>query len=300
MLTMLEAAKLNDNPLAAGVVEVFAANNPVLERLPFIDIAGTAYRYNIEGALPGIAFRGINESFQESTGVINPQSEPLTIIGGDADFDVALIAMGAGTNNIRAAHDQMKAKALTLSWLRTFFDGNSETEPREFDGLNRRLTGTQHIQLASGGATLTLDDLDELIDAVDGTPTILLMNKTMRRKIGALARNTNSVSMDRDTLGRPMVTYAGIPIGVVEDDETGAEILAFDEDDGAANLDTASIYAARFDLDAMHGIETAPLDARDLGEVDGKPAFRTRIEWYSSFVVKHPRAAARLSRINNA
>src|SRR5262245_31113707 len=102
-LTILEAAKLISNPLAQGVVEIIAAENPILERMPFIDISGTAYRYNREGTLPGVGFRGLNEGFDESTAVLNPQVESLTILGGDMDFDRALIAMGAGSPDIRAA-----------------------------------------------------------------------------------------------------------------------------------------------------------------------------------------------------
>jgi hypothetical protein len=301
MLTILEASKLITNPLAQGVVEVIASNNPVLERLPFIDIAGTAYRYNREDTLPGIAFRGFNEGYTESTGVINPQVESLTIAGGDSDFDVALVAMGAGSNDIRATHDAMKAKSLSLTWLKTFFDGDSSLNPREFDGLNARLTGGQVIPLASGGGTLTLDSLDELIDAVVGTPSALLMSKAMRRKVNRLIRAAGQATeIVSDVFGRQVMAYAGIPIGVVEDDATGTAILGFDEDDGTGNLDTTSIYAARFDAETLLGIETAPISVRDLGEIEAKPALRTRIEWYSGLALKHPRAAARLTRINNA
>lgn len=301
MLTMLEWAKLSDNPLQSGVVELFAANNPVLERLPFQDIAGNAYRYNREESLPGVAFRGINESYTESTGVINPVVETLTICGGDSDYDVALVKMGTGTNDARAAHDALKAKALTLTHLKTFFDGNSETEPREFDGLNVRITGDQHIQLATGGAALTLAKLDELIDAVEGSPDVLLMNKTLRRKVNALVRASGAATETvNDAFGRQLMAYAGIPIGIVEDDATGSAILGFDEDDGSSNLDTASIYAVRFGLDGLHGIQTEPMDVRDLGELDTKPAFRTRTEWYSGLVIKNAKAVSRLSRINNA
>jgi hypothetical protein len=47
----------------------------------------------------------------------------------------------------------------------------------------------------------------------------------------------------------------------------------------------------------LSGIQTAPVSVRDLGEIDVKPAFRTRVEWYSGFCVKHGRAAARLSGV---
>lgn len=299
MLTMLEAAKLMDNPLAQGTVEIIAGNNPVLERLPFIDIQGNAYRYNREGTLPGIAFRGINEGYTESTGVLNPQVETLTICGGDSDYDIALVKMGTGSNSVRAAHDAMKAKSLSLTWLKTFFDGNADTNPREFDGLNRRLAGPQVIDAGgAGGATLTLDKVDELIDSVQGTPTALLMNKDCRRKITKLSQGTAAVTMTADALGRPLATYAGVPIGLVEDDAGGDAILGFDEDDGSGNADTCSMYAVKFDLSTFHGIQTAPMDVRDLGELDSKPVLRTRMEWYAALVLKHPRAAARLRWIN--
>jgi hypothetical protein len=300
MLTLLEWAKLNPSPLVQGVVEIFARENPILLNLPFENINGPAYVYNLEGTLPGVAFRGIGESYSESTGVVNPQVEALKICGGDSDYDTFLVSTGTGTNDARAVHDGLKSKALALRWAKTFFDGNSEADPREFDGLNRRLTGGQHIQLATGGATLTLAKVNELIDAIQGTPSLLLMNKTLRRKVTDLAAGTAAVTMTVDQLGRPLTAYAGIPIGIVEDDDEGNAILGFDEDDGSGNLDTASIYAVKFDMGSFHGIQTAPVDVRDLGELPNKPAFRTRVEWFAAMVLKHPKSAARLSRINNA
>lgn len=302
MLTMIEAAKLMKNPLQTGIIEIFAANNPVLERLPFVNIQGNAFKYNREGTLPGIAFRGINESYTESTGVINPQTETLSICGGDSDYDVALVKMGAGSNDLRAAYDAMKAKALTLTWLKTFFDGDSSENPREFDGLNLRLEGTtQQIDAGAGGATLTLDMVDDVIDAIQGTPDVLLMNKTMRRKINKLRRSAGQATEQvNDAFGRQIEAYASIPIGVIGDDAEGNAILGFDEDDGASHNDTTSIYAVRFGLDALHGIQTEPMSVRDLGELDSKPALRTRIEWYSGEVIKHPKAVSRLRYINAA
>jgi len=293
MLTITEWAKLNPTPLQSGVVEIFAAENPVLAALPFQNIAGNAFTYNVESALPGIAFRGFNEAYAESTGIINPVTESLTIIGGDSDFDVAQIAMGTGDNDTRAVHDAMKAKALTLAWLKTFFDGDTATNAKEFDGLNKRLTGDQVIPAGANGAPLDLDLLDKLVDAVRGTPSVLLMNKAMRRAVIKLARGSSVLSVGPDLFGREVTSYSGVPLAVVEEDATGSDILGFDEAQGTDNA-TASIYAVKFGPDALHGIQTAPISARDLGEIDAKPAYRTRIEWYSGLVIKHPRAVARL------
>lgn len=298
MLTISEWEKLNPTPLQSGVVEIFASTNPVLELLPFINIKGNAYKYNTEQTLPGIAFRAIGGSYTESTGVINPVTEALTIIGGDSDYDVAHIAMGTGDNDSRAVHDSLKAKALALTWLKTFFDGDNSAggHENEFDGLNVRLTGGQVLSTGTNGAVLTLDMLDQLVDAVTGAPSVLLMNKAARRKIRALARNSVSLTVSRDQFGREVDAYQGVPIRVVEEDASGADILGFDETQGSSNV-TSSIYAVRFGADALHGIQTAPVSVRDLGELDSKPALRTRTEWYSGLVIKHPKAAARLKGV---
>jgi hypothetical protein len=41
------------------------------------------------------------------------------------------------------------------------------------------------------------------------------------------------------------------------------------------------------------------VSVRDLGEIDAKPALRTRIEWYSGLVAKGPRCAARLKGVTS-
>ena len=43
MLTLLEAAKLVQDPLKRGVIEIFPRVSPVLERLPFFEVNGQAY-----------------------------------------------------------------------------------------------------------------------------------------------------------------------------------------------------------------------------------------------------------------
>lgn len=296
MLTLIEWAKLNPQPLQSGVVEIFARENPILERIGFQNIAGSAYKYNIETTLPGVAFRDFNESYTESTGVVNPVTESLKILGGDSDFDVALVAMGVGSNDNRAIHDGLKAKAMTLSWLSTFFDGDSGDNPKEFDGLNNRLTGNQVITAGTNGAELTMDMLDLLVDSVIGTPSVLLMNKALRRKIVKLARTSSVLSIGRDYFGREVSMYGGVPIAVIEEDAAGDDILGFDETVGTSAV-TSSIYAVKFGADALHGIQTQPMSVRDLGELDSKPSLRTRTEWYSGLVLKHPKCAARLKGV---
>ena len=63
-ITLLEAAKLVQDPLKRGVIEIFPRVSPVLERLPFFNVNGQAYKYNQEQTLPGIAFNDLQQHGQ--------------------------------------------------------------------------------------------------------------------------------------------------------------------------------------------------------------------------------------------
>lgn len=302
-LTLQEAEKYSTDTLKRGVIETFARNSAVLELLPFMEIAGNAYRYNVEDTLPGIAFRGVNDAYVESAGVINQESEGLTILGGDVDVDRYLAQTRGNINDLRAIQTEMKSKALALEWTRTFFKGDSAENANEFDGLEKRITGSQVVHAdgkGEAGATLTLAMLDELIDAVEGEPDVLFMSKAMRREVKKLLQSSQHyIESGEDSFGRPVTVYGGIPIRVIETDGAGKEILGFDEVVGEDQ--TASIYAVKFGADQyVAGLRNGSVDVRDLGEIDSKPVFRTRIEFYSGMAVFHPRAAARLAGVKKA
>ena len=90
-LTLIEAAKQTDDLVRQAIIELYASSSEILRVLPFEGIPGNALRYNREETLPGIGFRGINEGYTESTGILNPITETLTIAGGDLDVDKFII-----------------------------------------------------------------------------------------------------------------------------------------------------------------------------------------------------------------
>ena len=280
MLTLTEASKLIQNPLQRGVVETFARTSPVLERLPFMDVNGNAYSYNVEQTLPGIAFRDYNTSYTESTGVVNPHTEKLYIMGGISSVDRALVKTQGSVNNIRAIHDNMKAKAAALTFTAKFFNGDNTTAATEFDGLKERLTGSQALTYTGA---MTLEKVDELIDGVIGGPTALFMSKATRRTVNALRRAAGQATeVVSDSFGRQIDAYAGIPIGVIEEDKDGAAILADGE-----------IYAIRMGVqEYVSGLQAGGMEVIDLGL--NRTQYETLIEWICGIAVFHPKAAARL------
>lgn len=303
VMTLMEATKLNSGETVRnGVIEMFARNSEILRVLPFMNIVGSSYAYNQEGALPGVAFRGLNEAYDESVGVLNPQTEVLRIAGGDLDVDKAIIDMHGEA--VRSTHEAMKIKSLSLYIGKKIIKGDSATSPKEFDGLQNRLTGSQLIAAGStaNGTPLSLAKLDELIDSVD-FPTHLIMSKAMARRIAAAARNTSVggfITFTVNEFGGRVMAYNDIPIITIDHDDVGARVLDFNEAATSGTATGTSIYCVNFSDGYCVGLQNGVMNVRDLGELDSKPVWRTRIDWYVGLATLHGRCAARLWSISDA
>ncbi len=301
-LTLVEAAKLNSGDvLRNAIIEIYAGSSSILANLPFENINGNAMKYNREGAYPGVGFRGVNEAYTASTGILNPITEALVIAGGDLDVDKFIIdTMGA---NQRAVHEGMKVRALALAWTKKFIDGNTASDPRVFDGLQTRCTGAQVIDAGStaGGAALSLAKLDEAIDQCLN-PTHLIMNKGMARRLSQAARLYTVggyITFDLDAFGKRVMQYNGLPILMVDLDNTGAAILGFDEAATSGNDTATSIYVVSMGSDGLVGLQNGGIEVRDMGELQTEPKFRTRVEWYNGMAVFNGRAVVRLYHIGD-
>jgi len=301
-LTLIEAAKLETGDVyKAGVIELYAGSSDILMNLPFESIAGNALKYNRETALPGVGFRGVNESYTPSTGVLNPLTEALVIAGGELDVDKFIVqTMGAQQRTVQEA---MKIRALSLKWTRNFIKGDTASDVRVFDGLQTRATGSQVISAGStaNGAALSLAKLDEAIDQTLN-PTHLIMSKAMARKFSAAARTTavsGYVTYDVDALGRRVMQYNGLPILTVDLDDTGTAILPFTEA-AASGTDTAtSIYIVSMGADSLTGIQNGGIMVDDLGILQTAPVYRTRVEWYNGIAAFNGRSITRLNQIGD-
>ena len=306
MLTLIEAAKIAANQgdiLRAGIIEEFASSSAVLETIAFENIAGSTYSVNREKTLPAVAFRKVNAAYTEATGTFETIPEPLKICGGELDVDTFIVA--ANGIQTRATQEAAQAKALSLRWTKTFIKGDAQTTNPEFDGLQARVGGSQLIEAGAtnGGDALSLTKLDELIDGLDN-PTALMMNKTMRRLLTAAARNTSVggfISHTTDSFGRQITLYNDLPILIIDKDETDTDIMGFTEvGSGGATATATSIYCASFSPDGLIGIENGGLQVKDLGELDTKPVYRTRVEWFAGIAQQKSKSVARLRGISNA
>lgn len=302
-MTLIEAAKLETGDVfRQAVIELYAGSSSVLANLPFNTIAGNALKYNREVGLPGVGFRGVNEAYTPSTGILNPITEALVIAGGDLDVDKFIIdTMGP---SIRSTHEAMKIRALGLQWTQKFIKGDTSSDPREFDGLQVRIVGAQKIAAGSSanGDPLSLSKLDQAIDQTLN-PTHLLMSRGMARKFSTAARTYTVggyVTYAQDTFGNRVTEYNGLPILTVDLDGTGASILPYTEACVSGTATGTSIYILSLTADGLTGLQNGGMDVRDLGELQSAPVFRTRVEWYNGMAIFNGRAVTRLWAISDA
>lgn len=301
-MTLLEAAKSgNGSVRESAIVEMYAGSSDILTTLQFKDIQGNSVSYNREASLPGVGFRGVNEAYTASNGILNPITERLVIAGGDLDVDKFIVdTEGEGQRTI---HEEMKVRALGLAWTRKFIKGDTASDPREFDGLQTRVTGNQIISAGStaNGAALSLAKLDEAIDQTFN-PTHLIMSRAMARKFSAAARSTTVggyITWDKNEFGRRILAYNDLPILTVDLDHTETAILPFTEAAASGTATATSIYIVSIGPMGLIGLQNGTIDVRDLGELDSQPIYRTRVEWYNGLAIYHGRAVTRLNHIGD-
>ena len=288
-LTLVEAQKLSTDVLQAGIIETITKESSVLAMLPFQEIVGNAYTYNVEKALPTVAFRAVNEAYTASEAEFEQRSESLVILGGDVELDRFILQTLSNVNDQMAVQIMEKAKAIANTYTKTFFNGKKATSNKEFDGLATRLTGTgQEIDFTTSpeliatarGDERKLNALNTLLDAVKGGADAVYLNKRVKRQILALLqRSSHYVENGADAFGRPVEMYAGVPLLTVEND-----ILA----------DT-DIYAVKFGAYThVAGLTNGGVQVRRLGETSAKAVEVTRIEFFCGLAQFNPYSSARL------
>ena len=109
--------------------------------------------------------------------------------------------------------------------------------------------------------------------------------------------------MNEELTGKRVRTYNGIPLLDPGATAAGVTILPQTETEGTAAGTVSSIYAVKFGQDegdqAVTGLTNGGVQVYDLGEIDAKPAYRTRIEFYCGLAV-FGKGAARLTGVLNA
>lgn len=305
MKTLVEYAKgLGTDSPERPLIEMFANSSDVMSAIPFDGLTGAVYEGFRQAALPTVGFRGINEPSTTGTGVLTPFQEASYIVDHDLDVDSAIVRRYGETR--RAREETMAMAAAGRLWIDTFLKGDNSSNPRVFDGLQRRsrLFGRTIVNnAASGGGPLSLLKLDQAIANTNQPTHIIADFATMPLWIQAARTQslTGFVLQTWDEIGKPKMSYAGLPIlwGYQKDDHSA--MLPFSEvAAGGGSPVTTSIYIVSFRDGGLKGIQLAPMSFKDMGLLENGITYRTHLSWDVGLVDEHKYSLTRLSSITNA
>jgi hypothetical protein len=315
-LTLVEMAKIEENPLRKGVISTLLFESNVMQMIPWEDIGALSTTVIRFKNLPSVGFRYVNESYSESTGTFDQIQESVYPLGGDIDVDIMFIQNKAAVASPRATQTEMKLKAVAYQFNQSFLNGDQAIDPRSFDGVKKRVAnmpagGTGGQTLTAGGTLGTngldviastanqhafIDSLDALAYACDGhMADAFLMNRQTLLRTRSVLRRLALLNVNEDQFGRFIDHYGSIPlydIGVQADQTT--QIIGNAETQGSA-VDATSIYALKYGSEAfLGGLQEYALRVTDFGELETKPVYRTRVDWPIGLATWHPRCIARM------
>lgn len=316
--TLVEYAKTYADDKGRAIIELFPEMSDVLGVMPFKSAPGGRYGYMREGALPNnMGFRAINETPAEGHGVINDFTEQCFPMAGNIDVDRVLINRYG--NERRSMEERMAVKRKAKVWSDTFMGGDNATQPREYTGIRNRLravgSGSSSVDgsnyesrvlansTASGGAALSLSQLDIAIGLVEN-PTHILLPKKLRDRMPAAVRDASVGGLytnDTEDMGRRVERYRGLPLLIGYGITPFGAFLPFNEVAfGGGSAVTASVYILNFSEEGVCGLETSPMEVKDMGLLDNGVHYRTNVEHDSGLCIESPYAAIRLSSITDA
>jgi len=149
-----------------------------------------------------------------------------------------------------------------------------------------------HLGGGANGATLSMDNLDKLIDLVrGGKPAMLLMSKRSRRKLQNLIRASGAILETRPGMFMEQIQmYNGIPIAVND--------WVKDNYSVGTSADCSAIFAFQMGEGGVCGLSSPEmLQVERLGSLEAKDATRTRVKWYVSLALFSTVKAAMLTGV---
>ncbi|WP_244832961.1 major capsid protein [Clostridium sp. BJN0001] len=311
-ITLAEAQKNVQDDITAGVIDEFRKNNFLLDRLTFDDAvsptgggATLTYGYTRLTTQPTAQFRSVNEEYTPQEVNKERHTVDLKVFGGSYQIDRVIANMGGIVDEV-TLQSQQKIKAAQALFNDTCINGDSATDAKAFDGLDKALTGSSTeynngtdktvIDLSTAAKItenymLFLDMFDEFLTGLDGTPDFVGVNAKMAAKIRACARRASMYQVTKDNWGQQVEMYGNIPIiDLGAKSGLNNDVI---ETDGTAG--TTSIYAARLGLDGLHGVSMAGVSPIQtwLPDYTKAGAVKTgEVEMVAALALKKSKAAA--------
>ena len=269
-ITLAEAKIGMADKVDQQIVDMFRRSSQLLDHMVFDNVispgtGGSTLTYGyIQLKTPATAaVRTVGAEYTPGEAKREKKTTGAIIMGGSFQVD-RVLQNTAGAADEVAFQAEQKIKATANYFHNLTINGSAGEEDGfvggTFDGLKKLLSGTENEITSTVSLTTSaeldenynafLDEMDSFLSCIDGTPSMLLMNRAMLTKLRSIARRAGYYERNKDDFGRVVETYAGIPMvdmGKYFDGETTRDVVE------TADGKTA-IYAVSLGLDGFHGI----------------------------------------------
>ncbi len=263
-ITLAEAKVGMADKVDQQIVDMFRRSSLLLDNMVFDNVispgtGGSTLTYGyVQLQSPATAeVREVGDEYTPGEAKKEKLTTSAVIMGGSFQVD-RVLQNTAGAADELAFQAEQKIKA-TANYFHNLVI-NGDADDGSFDGLKKMLAGTAN-ELTSQVSLKTsaeldsnynafLDEMDKFISTLDGTPSLLLMNRDMLVKLRAIARRAGYYERSQDDFGRTVETYAGIPLvdmGQYYNGTTSQDVVA-------TTGGKTAIYAVSLGLDGFHGI----------------------------------------------
>ena len=302
-LTLVEAQKLQQNPLIAGVIESIITVNNMYQFLPFDQIVGNALSYNRELAIAGVAPLGIGGGSNtipagaKTSATVTPVTTPLKAIIGDALVDHFIQTTMGTQNDQKAVQLASKSKAMGREFQRQLILGDEGTVAEEFDGLQQLLpsSSSQYVNVSAAFSLDILDQAMSLVKSKDGQVDFFMMPDKALRKYFSLLRALGGASIGEvRTLpnGQQIPVYRGVPMfrndWVPIDGSDVTDIYAGCFDDGSRKVGLAGLTSQ----------VNSGIFVTEVGEAEGTNDTITRVRFYTGLALFSELGMARMANVD--
>ena len=276
MITLAEAKVGMADKVDQKVVDTFRRSSLLLDKLVFDNAispgtGGSTLTYGyIQLKTPSTAaVRQINSEYTAGEAKREEKTTKAVVMGGKFQIDRVLIGTAGAVDEL-AFQTEQKVKATANYFNNLVINGNKSNSGtgvlNTFDGLDKLLTGTETEitstvdvsteALMNANYNALLDEVDGFLSALDGKPSMLLMNNKMLSKMRSAARRAGYYSKNRDEFGRTVETYNDIPMydmGKYYNGTNTVDIIPETAASASAEGKT-DIYAVTIGLDGFHGV----------------------------------------------
>ena len=275
-ITLAEAKVGMADKVDQKVVDTFRRSSLLLDKLVFDNAispgtGGSTLTYGyIQLKTPSTAaVRQINSEYTAGEAKREEKTTKAVVMGGKFQIDRVLIGTSGAVDEL-AFQTEQKVKATANYFNNLVINGNKASSGtgvlNTFDGLDKLLTGTETEitstvdvsteALMNSNYNALLDEVDGFLSALDGKPSMLLMNNKMLSKMRSAARRAGYYSKTRDEFGRQVETYNDIPMYDMGKYYNGTNTVDIIPETAATQSaeGKTDIYAVTIGLDGFHGV----------------------------------------------